>query len=194
MPIAREIFLTPVFILFSFSSVRIRYLKNGNQDIIIVLPRALEGGLFNMSSLAHRRDTMVTGSKRWWRGGCWATRSHQEAYLRKLYSRKNFSAKDGVENNGAPWVPVVYDLPTTDEHYLDAFLRNRNEGNVDCPALSTPRASPTEKCLDFLGRESRTTNHHGRVFGNVKKLPDTMEVTEHNLDSILHARIHHGDE
>lgn len=114
----------------------------------------------------------MLGSKRWWQGGCWATRSHQEAYLRKLYGRKN-DAKTG--NGGpsdedlaarprdleSPWTTpgVVYDLPSTDEHYLDAFLRNRDDdAHVDdvvaavvgCPALATPRASPTEKCVEFL--------------------------------------------
>lgn len=147
-----------------------------------------------MSSLAHRRDTMVSGSKRWWRGGCWATRSHQEAYLRKLYSRKNIGGKSyqDEDNNAMPWSPAVYDLPTTDEHYLDAFLRNRNEGNVDCPALSTPRASPMEKCLDFLdGTRDGDSKANNRVFGNVTRVTDTLQVTEHNLDSILHARILH---
>ncbi|KAG5329261.1 PRIC1 protein, partial [Acromyrmex charruanus] len=133
-----------------------------------------------MSSLARRRRTAVLGSKRWWQGGCWATRSHQEAYLRKLYGRKN---NQDVRNSGsqndedvaartagidAPWAtPGVYDLPTitdSEHHYLDAFLRNREDsanGNNDdvddvvavvvgCPALATSRASPTEKCVEFL--------------------------------------------
>ncbi|KYN18686.1 Protein prickle [Trachymyrmex cornetzi] len=134
-----------------------------------------------MSSLARRRRTAVLGSKRWWQGGCWATRSHQEAYLRKLYGRKN--NQDARPNNGsqndedvaartagidAPWAtPGVYDLPTitdSEHHYLDAFLRNREDGAngnnddvddvvavvVGCPALATSRASPTEKCVEFL--------------------------------------------
>ncbi|XP_072746125.1 uncharacterized protein [Anoplolepis gracilipes] len=140
-----------------------------------------------MSSLARRRHTALLGSKRWWQGGCWATRSHQEAYLRKLYGRKNNQdARNGsggqnddgdvaVESAGlgidAPWATtpgVVYDLPITvataapDEHYLDAFLRNRNVAPNDvvddvvaavvggCSALATSRASPTEKCVEFL--------------------------------------------
>lgn len=68
---------------------------------------------------------------------------------------------------------AVYDLPTAaDEHYLDAFLRSRvdddDDDDVDghvnghdvedvvaamvggCPALATSRASPTEKCVEFL--------------------------------------------
>ncbi|XP_032671336.1 protein prickle-like isoform X1 [Odontomachus brunneus] len=125
-----------------------------------------------MSSLARRRRTAVLGSKRWWQGGCWATRSHQEAYLRKLYGRKN-DAKGGNSQNDedvgtrprdleSPWTPgVVYDLPSADEHYLDAFLRNRDDDANDdvddvvaavvgCPALATSRASPTEKCVEFL--------------------------------------------
>lgn len=119
-----------------------------------------------MSSLARRRKTSVLGSKRWWQGGCWATRSHQEAYLRKLYGRKNDQVnkiedepanRHNLSNN---WTPgAVYELPSTDEHYLDAFLRNREDGNeeddvvgvvVRCPALATTRASPTEKCVSYL--------------------------------------------
>ncbi|KAG5313248.1 PRIC1 protein, partial [Acromyrmex insinuator] len=133
-----------------------------------------------MSSLARRRRTAVLGSKRWWQGGCWATRSHQEAYLRKLYGRKNNqdARNSGSQNDedvaartagiDAPWAtPGVYDLPTitdSEHHYLDAFLRNREDsanGNnddvddvvavvVECPALATSRASPTEKCVEFL--------------------------------------------
>lgn len=133
-----------------------------------------------MSSLARRRRTAVLGSKRWWQGGCWATRSHQEAYLRKLYGRKNNqdARNSGSQNDedvaartagiDAPWAtPGVYDLPTitdSEHHYLDAFLRNREDsanGNNDdvddvvavvvgCPALATSRASPTEKCVEFL--------------------------------------------
>ncbi|XP_043520926.1 protein prickle-like isoform X1 [Frieseomelitta varia] len=119
-----------------------------------------------MSSLARRRKTSVLGSKRWWQGGCWATRSHQEAYLRKLYARKNdqvskiddeSSSRRDLPGN---WTPgTVYELPSADEHYLDAFLRNREDGNeeddvvdavVECPALATTRASPTEKCVKYL--------------------------------------------
>ncbi|CAK9829098.1 Protein prickle [Anthophora retusa] len=119
-----------------------------------------------MSSLARRRKTSVLGSKRWWQGGCWATRSHQEAYLRKLYARKNDQVSK-IDDDSANrrdstvnWTPgAVYELPTTDEHYLDAFLRNREDGNeeddvvgvvVGCPALATSRASPTEKCVEYL--------------------------------------------
>ncbi|XP_018044681.1 PREDICTED: prickle-like protein 3 [Atta colombica] len=133
-----------------------------------------------MSSLARRRRTAVLGSKRWWQGGCWATRSHQEAYLRKLYGRKNNqdARNSGSQNDedvaartvgiDAPWAtPGVYDLPSitdSEHHYLDAFLRNREDGAngnnddvddvvavvVGCPALATSRASPTEKCVEFL--------------------------------------------
>ncbi|XP_076386352.1 uncharacterized protein LOC100878796 isoform X4 [Megachile rotundata] len=119
-----------------------------------------------MSSLARRRKTSVLGSKRWWQGGCWATRSHQEAYLRKLYARKNEQAGKvedetaGRRDLGTNWTPgTVYELPSTEEHYLDAFLRNREDGNeeddvvgvvVGCPALATSRTSPTEKCVEFL--------------------------------------------
>ncbi|XP_025075544.1 protein prickle-like [Pogonomyrmex barbatus] len=132
-----------------------------------------------MSSLARRRRTAVLGSKRWWQGGCWATRGHQEAYLRKLYGRKNNqdarssgqNDEDTASRSGgidAPWAtPSVYDLPATtdaEHHYLDAFLRNRENGENDdvnedvddefavvvgCPALAS-RASPTEKCVEFL--------------------------------------------
>ncbi|KAG7211362.1 hypothetical protein KM043_010652 [Ampulex compressa] len=117
-----------------------------------------------MSSLARRRRTAVLGSKRWWQGGCWATRGHQEAYLRRLYARKTEQAsKAGAEEEegsprpelGASWSPTaVYELPGTEEHYLDAFLRNREENDdvvavvVGCPALG--RASPTEKCVEYL--------------------------------------------
>ncbi|XP_033350216.1 prickle planar cell polarity protein 3-like isoform X1 [Bombus vosnesenskii] len=119
-----------------------------------------------MSSLARRRKTSVLGSKRWWQGGCWATRSHQEAYLRKLYARKNDQVNkiddESANRRDLPsnWTPgTVYELPSTDEHYLDAFLRNREDGNeeddvvgvmVGCPALATTRASPTEKCVEYL--------------------------------------------
>lgn len=134
-----------------------------------------------MSSLARRRHTALLGSKRWWQGGCWATRGHQEAYLRKLYGRKNNDARSGDQGDGdvvaaesvrgidAPWAtPGIYDLPiaataaaATDEHYLDAFLRNRSVAANDvvddvvaavvgCPDLATSRASPTEKCVEFL--------------------------------------------
>lgn len=121
-----------------------------------------------MSSLAQRRCTAVLGSKRWWQGGCWATRGHQEAYLRKLYGRKNESRnrEQNDENDAAQprdfqslWTPdVVYNLSGTDERYLDAFLGNRDgDANddidaavVDCLALATSRASPTEKCVEFL--------------------------------------------
>jgi prickle len=136
-----------------------------------------------MSSLARTRRTAVLGSKRWWQGGCWATRSHQEAYLRKLYGRKNNDARISISQNDedtaarsagidAPWMTpgVVYDLPTTsDEHYLDAFLRNRVDHGVNghdvedvvaamvgCTALATSRASPTEKCVEFL----KGAHHH----------------------------------
>ncbi|XP_043586205.1 protein prickle-like isoform X1 [Bombus pyrosoma] len=119
-----------------------------------------------MSSLARRRKTSVLGSKRWWQGGCWATRSHQEAYLRKLYARKNDQVNkiddESPNRRDLPsnWTPgAVYELPSTDEHYLDAFLRNREDGNeeddvvgvmVGCPALATTRTSPTEKCVEYL--------------------------------------------
>lgn len=149
-----------------------------------------------MSSLAQRRRTAVLGSKRWWwQGGCWATRSHQEAYLRKLYARKNENCTttiSGDQNNEdattvqrdfqSPWSPsVVYDLPTTDEHYLDAFLRNRDDdednGNNDivndvvgCPALATSRASPTEKCVEYLkgAHENRTSFGDRRASGDAE--------------------------
>ncbi|XP_011148250.1 protein espinas isoform X1 [Harpegnathos saltator] len=131
-----------------------------------------------MSSLARRRRTAVLGSKRWWQGGCWATRSHQEAYLRKLYGRRNDSQKAGGSPNDedlgatrprdleAAWTPagLVYELPAADEHYLDAFLRNRDDDDandvddvddvvaavVGCSPLAASRASPTEKCVEFL--------------------------------------------
>ncbi|XP_012227795.1 protein espinas isoform X2 [Linepithema humile] len=146
-----------------------------------------------MSSLARRRRTVVLGSKRWWQGGCWATRSHQEAYLRKLYGRKNNDARTSVGQNDeaatqsggidAPWATpgVVYDLPTNtaDEHYLDAFLRNHENGaNVDdvvaamvgCSALATSRASPTEKCVEFLksARHDDATNFDRHAAGDAE--------------------------
>ncbi|XP_076171056.1 uncharacterized protein LOC143148534 isoform X3 [Ptiloglossa arizonensis] len=119
-----------------------------------------------MSSLARRRKTSLLGSKRWWQGGCWATRSHQEAYLRKLYARKNEQAgKVEVEANqrdlgAGNWTSpgTVYELPSADEHYLDAFLRSREDGIneddvvgvvVGCPALASG-TSPTEKCVEYL--------------------------------------------
>ncbi|XP_036141925.1 protein espinas isoform X2 [Monomorium pharaonis] len=152
-----------------------------------------------MSSLARRRRTAVLGSKRWWQGGCWATRSHQEAYLRKLYGRKNNQDARSGQNDedvaasrsagiDAPWAtPGVYDLPTaiadTEHHYLDAFLRSRvdDAGNNDDddddvddvvvaavvgrPALTASRASPTEKCVEFLKgahHDHRTASSFGR--------------------------------
>ncbi|KAM0724711.1 Protein prickle [Formica fusca] len=149
-----------------------------------------------MSSLARRRHTALLGSKRWWQGGCWATRSHQEAYLRKLYGRKNNDARSGqgdgdivaAESGGidAPWATpgIVYDLPitaATDEHYLDAFLRNRNVAANDivvddvvaavvgCPALATSRASPTEKCVEFL----KGAHHDDGTSFDRRAVPDT---------------------
>ncbi|XP_014474871.1 PREDICTED: protein prickle-like isoform X2 [Dinoponera quadriceps] len=145
-----------------------------------------------MSSLARRRRTAVLGSKRWWQGGCWATRGHQEAYLRKLYGRK--SDKGGQNDEDAaqprdlvspsPWTSagVVYDLPSaTGEHYLDAFLRSReNEANDDvddvvaavvgCPALATSRASPTEKCVEYLksAHDDGTSFEHRRAAGDAE--------------------------
>lgn len=141
----------------------------------------------------------MLGSKRWWQGGCWATRSHQEAYLRKLYGRKNNQdAKSSGGQNGedvavrtsgidAPWaMPGVYDLPTitdAEHHYLDAFLRNRencpndNDDDVDdvvaamvgCPALATSRASPTEKCVEFLkGAHHDETSFDRRAAGDAE--------------------------
>lgn len=138
----------------------------------------------------------MLGSKRWWQGGCWATRSHQEAYLRKLYGRKNNDARSGqgdgdivaAESGGidAPWATpgIVYDLPitaATDEHYLDAFLRNRNVAANDivvddvvaavvgCPALATSRASPTEKCVEFL----KGAHHDDGTSFDRRAVPDT---------------------
>lgn len=132
-----------------------------------------------MSSLALKRRTSgVFGSKRWWTPSCWASRGQQEAYLRKLYSKKYSS--NGVVNpivctndelpavtkqtntqtttmvtknliDNSPWRPPIYELPNDNQHYLDAFLRTRSVEN-ECPALSTPRASPTEKCVEFLTR------------------------------------------
>ncbi|XP_076684409.1 uncharacterized protein LOC143377201 isoform X4 [Andrena cerasifolii] len=134
-----------------------------------------------MSSLARRRKTSVLGSKRWWQGGCWATRGHQEAYLRRLYARKNEQSgkiDDEAGNQrdlGSSWTTsAVYELPVTDEHYLDAFLRNRDDGNeeddvvgvvVGCPALSATRASPTEKCVEYLNGA-----HDAVAFENDRRL------------------------
>lgn len=159
-----------------------------------------------MSSIAQKRRTSgLFGSKRWWQPSCWASRSHQEAYLRKLYSRKYGNASDAnsqngsvnggagggesdtstvIENQGSRnninnlnnnnnnsirtkenWRAPVYDLPTSSEHYLDAFLRQRRESGPLCPALSTPRASPTEKCVEFLNRNKgeHSCDHQGNI-------------------------------
>lgn len=153
-----------------------------------------------MSSLALKRRTSgVFGSKRWWTPSCWASRSHQEAYLRKLYSKKY---SNGIVNpagvsisdeqptsvsDNSPWKSAVYELPTTDEHYLDAFLRTRTES--ECPALSTPRASPTEKCVEFLTRnEARSRECIVDIHRDDQQLvPEkgTLRVTERNFDEIL---------
>lgn len=142
-----------------------------------------------MSSLARRRKTSVLGSKRWWQGGCWATRSHQEAYLRKLYARKNDQVNkiEDVSSNRrdlpSNWTPgTVYELPSTDEHYLDAFLRNREDGHeeddvvgvvVGCPALATTRASPTEKCVEYLNG-----THDVVAFENERKITGESVVAD----------------
>ncbi|KAL0108350.1 hypothetical protein PUN28_015112 [Cardiocondyla obscurior] len=162
-----------------------------------------------MSSLARRRRTAVLGSKRWWQGGCWATRSHQEAYLRKLYGRKNNQdARSGGQNDedasarpagiDAPWAtPGVYDLPTitdAEHHYLDAFLRSHRESAangdhdvddvvaamVGCSALAASRASPTEKCVEFLksARHDDGTSFGRRAVGDAEcgRVPDCGSV------------------
>ena len=166
-----------------------------------------------ISSLARKRRTSgVFGSKRWWQPSCWASRSHQEAYLRKLYSKKysngvanpavttndelpasgNASGNSSGAESGNPWKAPVYELPTTDEHYLDAFLRGRTES--ECPALSTPRASPTEKCVEFLSRnEARSREciidihpeQHQQQPQHQQQQKGVLKVTERNFDDIL---------
>ena len=157
-----------------------------------------------MSSLARKRRTSgVFGSKRWWTPSCWASRSQQEAYLRKLYSKKY---SNGIANpavctadelqqqpsaESGTWKPPGYELPATDEHYLDAFLRARPEN--ECPALSTPRASPTEKCVEFLSRnEARSRECIVDVHQDQQQqlhpqgqAAAPLRVTEHNFDEIL---------
>uniref|UniRef100_A0A6V7HQI9 Uncharacterized protein n=1 Tax=Bracon brevicornis TaxID=1563983 RepID=A0A6V7HQI9_9HYME len=140
-----------------------------------------------MSSLARRRQTnSLFGSKRWWAPACWATRSHQEAYLRKLYGRKNtegnFNAGLDINEWPAPG-NSVYDPPVDAGHYLDNFLKNRKIDDAGRPALPSP--SPTEKCVEYLA---------GAVVNNVdisddeKRIrPRPIEITEHNLDSILQS-------
>lgn len=137
-----------------------------------------------MSSIARRRKTSVFGSRRWWQGGCWSSRSHQEAYLRKLYSKKynttsagDSSAQDGPGVDGAmPWKPAMYDIPTSDEHYLDAFLRGGNGSGVLC----APGASPTEKCVDFLNRTDPESGVCRRHFADVE-----LESKDASRDSPL---------
>lgn len=145
-----------------------------------------------MTSIAKRRHTSVFGSRRWWQGGCWATKSHQEAYLRKLYSRKypnGLQSRLGEDNNdsaNSPWKPAIYDLPTNDEHYLDSFLRGRSENDNGCPALSTPRASPTEKCVEFLIRNNAPDPCHHQNF-HMEENEEPLRITERNLDNLLRA-------
>lgn len=130
--------------------------------------------------------------------------------MRKLYGRKN---NQDVRNSGgqndedaatrpagidAPWAtPGVYDLPTitdAEHHYLDAFLRNRENGAngedddvedvvavmVGCPALATSRASPTEKCVEFLkgARHDDGTSFGRRAAGDAEcgRVPDCGSV------------------
>ena len=178
-----------------------------------------------MSSLARRRNTTVFGSRRWWQGGCWSSRAHQEAYLRKLYSRKNVDGSApigeilGIDNNGTsatdfrekhglavPWSPSrnMNDV-TAANHYLDDFLRNRrsdedeepvedSRGSHGCTVLppTVPRPSPTEKCVEFL-TGARSCVHFGDnnvLLGNRDEdSPSScqLEVTEHNLDRLLHS-------
>ena len=146
-----------------------------------------------ISSIAKRRHTTVFGSRRWWQGGCWSTRSQQEAYLRKLYSRKYATApesrtsEDGNDSGNLPWRPAIYDLPTTDEHYLDDFLRGRSENGVGCPALSTPRASPTEKCVEFLNRNDPAGENCQHRNFDLEENKEPLRITERNLDSLLRA-------
>lgn len=153
-----------------------------------------------MSSLARRRQTSVLfGSKRWWATGCWATRGHQEAYLRKLYGRKNVegSVNVGLDlQETTPWTPPSTGTTTNDYHgdidpghYLDDFLRGRRGDEVaGRPVL--PRASPTEKCVEFL------TGARACAFDNAivdderhtrQNLSGCIEVNEHNLDGLLHS-------
>ncbi|XP_035726176.1 protein espinas-like isoform X1 [Vespa mandarinia] len=177
--------------------------KLSNALIALVRP---EASTSTSSSLARRRTATVLGSRRWWQGGCWATRSHQEAYLRRLYARKNeqHTAKGNAEDRnvevegrrselGNSWSQsqIVYDLPANGEHYLDDFLRNRkgdtNEVDVDvvdveeedvvgvmvgCPALTASRASPTEKCVEYLnGAHDATTTVN---FENDRREPNRI--------------------
>lgn len=177
-----------------------------------------------MSSLARRRNTAIFGSRRWWQGGCWATRAHQEAYLRKLYSRKNVEgAAQGMLGIGSDTTPGITELcngretsaswPSNHDveqvndasHYLDNFLRNRqNDENDDSGCATTnnaisvlpsteSRPSPTEKCVEFLtGARScvHFSDNTAALFGQQieeSQSPCHIEVTEHNLDRILHS-------
>ncbi|XP_063987976.1 protein prickle-like isoform X1 [Diachasmimorpha longicaudata] len=145
-----------------------------------------------MSSLARRRQTSsLFGSKRWWTPGCWATRGHQEAYLRKLYGRKNTegnfnAALDLGETNWQTNVSgSVYEHPVDTGHYLDEFLKGRRvEEASGRPALPSP--SPTEKCVEFL-TGSRACGDFRHGFDDDQGRGRAIEITEHNLDSLLHS-------
>ncbi|CAD6238660.1 GSCOCG00008507001-RA-CDS [Cotesia congregata] len=117
-----------------------------------------------MSSLARRRQTsLLFGSKRWWATGCWATRAHQEAYLRKLYGRKNSQANVNpaldLQEPGS-WISSA--RPNSDGNSapgccLEDIIRGEDSGVggggteiSGASVLASPRASPTEKCVQFL--------------------------------------------
>lgn len=150
-----------------------------------------------MSSLARRRETNVLfGTKRWWVTGCWATRGHQEAYLRKLYGKKNTESNFNTVldiNKMTPWsLPTqIYDQSVNTDNYLGNFLQNKR---VDCrPELPSP--SSTEKCVEFLtGARAcgdfseiieQNDGEHDRIRSRGRS--GCIKVTEHNLDSILQS-------
>lgn len=158
-----------------------------------------------MPSLARKRNTSTLfGSKRWWQPSCWVSRGQQEAYLRKLYSRRysngvvnpavctsdeQQAASGGADSSSSsPWQPQAYELPTADHHYLEEFLRGRAES--ECPALSTPRASPTEKCVEFLCRNEARSRECVVIdvpFDQelCKEQREALMATERSLDEIL---------
>lgn len=150
-----------------------------------------------LSSVARRRKTSVFGSRRWWKGGCWSTRSHQEAYLRKLYSKSyptpgvnlaEDSSLSGENNVSVPslWDPVEFEMSSSHKQ-TNVQLQNRKDAVNSNVVLFTPCTSPTEKCVDFLNRSSDESSGDcsRHLTDHVLEETDAWRVTEQNLDSLL---------
>ncbi|KAG8041323.1 hypothetical protein G9C98_002311 [Cotesia typhae] len=160
-----------------------------------------------MSSLARRRQTsLLFGSKRWWATGCWATRAHQEAYLRKLYGRKNSQANVNpaldLQEPGS-WISSA--RPNSDGNSalgccLEDIIRGEDSGVggggteiSGASVLASPRASPTEKCVQFLTGArvcvphdylSDSLNHEQR---QNPRVPRCTEFNDYNGDGVVNC-------